>query len=300
MLINFIDISDFSKESLRDILEVSKELKLKNRDTEKPLSGRNIILLFQKPSTRTRVSFEVGVNQLGGSAVILNESATQISRGESLFDTLRVLERYSDMVIIRNDDHKAILEFSKNSKIPIINALTDKSHPCQVMADILTYEEHRSSIEDSIVAWIGDNNNVTKSWIDAAAVFGFNLRIASPEKYQSLKSMEIVKNNKNIMFTDDPAKAAKDADLVVTDTWFSMGDKNNEYKEKLLASYQVNDQLMQSAKKEALFMHCLPAYIGKEVSSSVMEGKNSVVFDEAENRLHIQKSIMLHCFKISM
>lgn len=293
---HFIDIFDFSKKELVDILEGAKLLKSKANNSNKSLEGKNIVMLFQQPSTRTRVSFEAGINHLGGSSIILDSTNTQISRGESLIDTLSVVTRYADMIIIRNNDHKSLLEFSKNTKVPIINALTERSHPCQIMADILTYEEHRGSIEGKVVAWVGDGNNVTNSWIHAASILGFQLHVSTPNNYKPQEALDTTKDKQNIIFISDPKKAVKDVDLVVTDTWFSMGDKNIEEKSKTLLNYQVNEELMSYAKENALFMHCLPAYRGKEVTSSVIDGKQSVVFDEAENRMHIQKSIILSCF----
>jgi len=261
------------------------------------LLGKQLAMIFEKPSTRTRASFEVGINQLGGSSIVLNTENTQIGRGETIEDTAKVLSRYVDIMMIRCFSHNTLTELAKHADVPVINGLTDYSHPCQIMADIMTFEEHRGSIKSKKIAWIGDGNNVANSWIHAAVKFGFTLNIATPEK---LKSNDKIlawakEQGGDVNWTNDPKEAVKDTDLVNTDTWVSMGMKNADERMSTLKSYQVNEELMSHAKSEALFMHCLPAHRGDEVSDDVMDGKQSVVFDEAENRLHIQKAIMLWC-----
>ncbi|MDB2414651.1 ornithine carbamoyltransferase [Rickettsiales bacterium] len=298
---HFIDINQISTDDLREIIELAKSLKLslKEGNANKPLAGKQLAMIFEKPSTRTRASFEVGINQLGGNAIVLSSDQSQMGRGESAYDTANVLSRYVDIIMIRCFKHQTLLELAENSSVPVINGLTDSSHPCQVMADILTFEEHRGEIKNKTIAWIGDGNNMTHSWIHAAVKFGFKLNIATPD---SLKPSSAVmdwaqKNNGQIKWTKDAKEAAKDADLVTTDTWVSMGDKDADFRYKALEPYQVNDQLMSLADKNSIFMHCLPAHRGDEVTESVIDGKQSVIFDEAENRLHIQKAIMIWCLK---
>jgi ornithine carbamoyltransferase len=251
-------------------------------------------MIFEKPSTRTRVSFEVGINQLGGNAILLVPDQTQLGRGETTADTAQVLSRYTDVIMIRCFKHEFLTEFAQHSLSPVINGLTDTSHPCQILADIMTYEEHRNNIAGKRVAWLGDCNNVMYSWIHAAEKLDFTLQISTPA---ALKPDETL-FNKNVSWIEDPKEAVKGVDLVTTDTWFSMGDKDTEEKRALLCDYQVNEELLSLADKDVLFMHCLPAHRDEEVTSAVIDGPHSVIFDEAENRLHIQKSIMIWCLQL--
>jgi ornithine carbamoyltransferase len=291
---DFIDLSHFSYEILRKIIEDAKSLKkeLSEGVQNKYLAGKQLIMIFEKNSTRTRVSFEVGINQLGGSAIYLSGKDSQIGRGEPIEDTAGVLSRYGDIIMIRTYEHETLKDLAKNSSIPVINGLTDYSHPCQIMADILTIEESFDShIDGKTIAWFGDVNNVLVSWLHAAEKFGFKLNIATPFEVD-----QKFLNNDNIKLFDDPLEAAKSADVITTDTWVSMGegDQAREKRAKL-QNFQVNDKIMHQAKKDAIFLHCLPAHRGDEVTADIIDGKQSVIYDEAENRLHVQKAIMIYC-----
>ena len=293
---HFLDIDRFDEKTLRAMIESGLSFKNGNSNGQ-PLLGKTLVIIFEKPSTRTRVSFEVGVQQLGGGAVVLGEQDSQLGRGESIADTARVLSRYGDAILIRTDDPKKLDELAAYASIPVINGLTRHSHPCQIMADIMTFEQHRGSIAGKTVAWSGDGNNIVTSWVHAAVRFGFSLRLACPEAFRPEQSLlDWSKTEKgDVTLTTDPAEAVKDADLVTTDVWVSMGDDNAEARHQHLAPYQINDDVMALAKSDALFMHCLPAHRGEEVTASVIDGPNSVVWDEAENRLHIQKAILSWC-----
>ena len=264
----------------------------------KPLEGKTLAMIFERPSTRTRVSFDVGMRQLGGESIMLTGTEMQLGRGETIADTARVLSRYVDAIMIRILNHEALLELAAHATVPVINGLTRRSHPCQVMADLMTFEEHRGSIEGKTVAWTGDDNNVLASWAHAAERFKFQLNIATPPELAPKKPMRdwIKETQAPIMIGNDPEAAVRGADCVVTDTWVSMGDKDGEHRHNLLQPYQVNSKLMSLAKPDALFMHCLPAHRGEEVTDEVIDGPQSVVFDEAENRLHAQKGILAWCF----
>ena len=294
---HFLDISELPADELRCILDQGRDLKSRRNGGEAPFAGRTLAMIFDKPSTRTRVSFEVAMRQLGGEAIFLTGSEMQLGRGETIADTARVLSRYVDAVMIRILDHKALAELARHATVPVINGLTRLSHPCQVMADVMTFEEKRGPIAGRTVAWSGDSNNVTASWIHAAARFDFTLRIACPEDFRPRKAlMEFVKREgADVTVTKDPFEAVQGADCIVTDTWVSMGDGQRQHRHNLLKPYQVNDALMGAAAPDALFMHCLPAHRGEEVTDSVMDGPHSVVFDEAENRLHAQKGILAWC-----
>lgn len=291
---DFIDIDKIDAKELRKILELAKKLKKKN---ERLLEGKFLAQIFEKPSTRTRVSFEVGIKELGGDCITMSSNDMQLGRGESVADTARVLSRFVDMIMLRGNSHDKLIELAEYADVPVINGLTDFSHPCQIMADILTFEEHVGDIKGKKIAWVGDGNNVLTSFIHASAKFGFELNIASPKELQPQKGLlDWAKNNGGkLKLCENPAECVKDVDAVVTDTWFSMGEKNPELRRNLLINYQVDEKLMGMAKKKAVFMHCLPAHRGEEVSAAVMDGKQSVVFDEAENRLHAQKAIMAWC-----
>ena len=296
---HFIDLDKISATELRKILTLAK--KLKKNPLSKILAGKHLAMIFEKNSTRTRVSFEVGINQLGGHAIVMNSHDMQLGKGETIADTARVLSRFVDGIMIRSNSHQTIVELAQNSSVPVINALSDFSHPCQILASILTIEEHLGKISGKKLAWFGDANNVLNSYIHAALAFDFELAIATPKEFDFCNS-EIKKAQKNgakISVCKDAKEAAKNADVLITDTWFSMGDaaakdkKLHDKKLKQLMPYQVNQGLMKLAKKSAIFTHCLPAYRGFEVSAEVIDSKQSVIFDEAENRLHVQKAILV-------
>ena len=256
-----------------------------------------LVMIFEKPSTRTRVSFDVAMRQLGGQTIALNHTDLQLGRGESIADTARVLSRYIDAIMIRANSHDSVLELAANATVPVINGLTDRSHPCQVIADIVTFEERKGPINGRSVAWVGDGNNVAASWMHAAQRFGFSLRIACPPQLKPEQPMlDWVKaENADVMITDDPQEAVAGADCVVTDTWVSMGQTDAPRRKQMLGPYAVDGALMQKASSSAIFMHCLPAYRGHEVSADVIDGPQSAVLDEAENRLHAQKAILAWC-----
>ena len=305
---NFINISDLSKNDLRAIIDGAKKRKSERGkipnsqpDVDLPIKGKTMIMLFGKPSTRTRISFDLAVKQLGGSSIILNQDEIHYGKGdETIKDTAKVLSQYADILMIRTDSHNDVDEFQKHLDIPIINGLTDLSHPCQIMADILTFEEAKGDINGKTIAWLGDGNNVSNSFIEAATKLKFELKIACPKKYQPNKKIvsEAKKNNCKLLITEDPFEAAEGADCVMTDKWISMSDKGDKKKKKkILKKFQVNKKLMNSAKTDAIFMHCLPASRDEEVTSEVMDGKQSVVWLQAFNRIHAQKSIIEWCLK---
>jgi ornithine carbamoyltransferase len=296
---HFLDLSDFSGAEIRHLLNIGLELKAKRRRGEKakdrPLDGKVLAMVFDKPSTRTRVSFDVGMR--GGETLMLTGKEMQLGRGESIADTARVLSRYVDAIMIRTLDHAMVTELAQYASIPVINGLTKTTHPCQIMADIMTFEEHRGSIQGRTVAWAGDSNNVLASWVHAAARLDFQLKIASPPELAPRPELLswAKQEGARITVTTDAYEAAEGAHAVVTDCWVSMGDDDEFRRQNLLKPYQVNGRLMGVADKEALFMHCLPAHRGEEVTDEVMDGPQSVVFDEAENRLHAQKGILAWC-----
>ena len=295
---HFLDLIDVPSKELRGIIASSRDMKSRRgASAPKPLTGKTLAMIFDKPSTRTRVSFDVGIRQLGGESITLTGQEMQLGRGETIADTARVLSRYVDGIVIRTLDHRSVTELAENATVPVINGLSRRSHPCQVMADVMTFEEHRGSIRGRTVAWTGDANNVLVSWMHAADRFEFELRVATPPELKPKKwLLEWAKSSSAaIQFGTDPEKAVKGADCVVTDTWVSMGDKAANRRHNLLKWYQVNARLMAKAKTDALFMHCLPAHRGEEVTDEVMDGPQSVVFDEAENRLHAQKGILAWC-----
>lgn len=296
---HFLDIDRWDKATLRTILSKGASLKevRGTAEADKPLEGKTLVMIFEKPSTRTRVSFQVGMQELGGQTVLLNDSDSQLGRGETVADTARVLSRYADAIMIRTDDPAKLAELEEYATIPVINGLTDDSHPCQIMADIMTFEEHRGSIEDRIVAWSGDGNNMVTSWVHAAAVLGFEMRVATPKELAPNHGVIEWAQDKgaNVVLTDDPEEAVSGADLVVTDTWVSMGDEDAGTRHNMLAPFRVDEALMSKADNDALFMHCLPAHRGEEVTEAVIDGPQSVIWDEAENRLHVQKAILTWC-----
>ncbi|MGA7072237.1 ornithine carbamoyltransferase [Bradyrhizobium sp.] len=303
---HFLDLNELPLKELREVLAASVAMKAKlkaqksgGQEPDKPLKGKTLAMIFEKPSTRTRVSFDVGMRQLGGEAIMLTGAEMQLGRGETISDTARVLSRYVDIIMIRILNHEALLELAAHATVPVINGLTRRSHPCQVMADVMTFEEHRGPIHGRTVAWSGDDNNVLASWAHAAERFKFKLNVATPPELAPNKTMRdwIKATQAPIVLGSDPEAAVRGADCVVTDTWFSMGDKDGEHRHNLLRPYQVNARLMSLAKPDALFMHCLPAHRGDEVTDEVIDGPQSVVFDEAENRLHVQKGILAWCLE---
>lgn len=296
---HFLDISALDRRELRSIIDNAKETKtrLKRGVATKPLEGKVLAMIFEKPSTRTRVSFDVGMRQLGGETIILSGQEMQLGRDETIADTARVLSRYVDIIMIRTLEHERLLELADAATVPVINGLTNDTHPCQIMADIMTYEEHKGSIEGAKIAWTGDGNNVLHSFVEAAPKFDFSMSIAVPEGNEpQMAYLDKAKaEGANIEFGHDPEIAVKGAHAVVTDTWVSMGLEDRAQGHNVFVPYQVNEQLMAQADPDAIFMHCLPAHRGEEVTDAVIDGPQSVVFDEAENRLHAQKAIMEWC-----
>jgi ornithine carbamoyltransferase len=303
---HFLDIGATPAQALRSMLDVSRAMKdarvglpKGTPDPDRPLKGRMLAMIFEKPSTRTRVSFDMAMRQLGGETMLLNGAEMQIGRGETLSDTGKVLSRYVDAIMIRTTAHDKLLELAGSATVPVINALTDDSHPCQIMADMMTIEEHRGPIAGKRLAWTGDGNNMAQTFIEAAARFDFDLALACPEALDvKPRFMDWARSEgARVSVTRDPAAAVAGADAVITDTWLSMGDQGaaRERRHNLLRPYQVDAALMAKAKPDALFLHCLPAHRGEEATAEVMDGPQSVIFDEAENRLHAQKGILRWC-----
>ncbi|GAB5449267.1 ornithine carbamoyltransferase [Gymnodinialimonas sp.] len=303
---NFLDIHTTDPTALRDILAVANEMKTARgtrpkgtQDDDLPLEGRVVALIFEKPSTRTRVSFDVGVRQMGGTSLVLSGTEMQLGHGETIADTARVLSRYVDLIMIRTFGEDILHEMAEHATVPVINGLTDASHPCQIMADVMTFEEHRGSIKGKRVAWMGDGNNVAQSFMHAAASFGFDFTFSGPAQLDPRDDLigAIRKAGQDFRIERDPLKAVVDADLVVTDTWVSMGDaeSSRQRRHNLLRPYQVNERLLDASPDHAMVMHCLPAHRGEEITDAILDGPRSVVFDEAENRLHAQKAIMRWC-----
>jgi len=296
---HFLNLDDFDAATLRGMLNQASELKARLKQGDRPLLLKDKVLamIFERQSTRTRVSFDVGMRQLGGETIMLTGAEMQLSREETLADTAKVMSRYVDAIMIRILTHQDLLDLAEAATVPVINGLTRRAHPCQVMADVMTFEEHRGPIKGAKVAWVGDSNNVLASWVNAAELFGAELTIAVPEDYWPEKDLlaDIKKAGAAVRLIEDPEEAVKGADLVIADTWVSMGDTDAAERRRVLKPYQVNSQLMGLADKDALFMHCLPAHRGDEVTDEVIDGPQSVVFDEAENRLHAQKAILCWC-----
>jgi ornithine carbamoyltransferase len=299
---HFLDLSDLEPDALRQILNTAKEMKAAGARAPQhfrppDIEDRVLVMIFEKPSTRTRVSFDIAMRQLGGQSIVLNQADLQLGRGESISDTARVLSRYASAIMLRANTHQTLLELAENSRVPVINGLTDLSHPCQIMADLLTIEESLGPIAGRTVAWVGDGNNVAASFIHAAAKFKFKLRLGTPPQLNpDPKALAWAAREKaDVELTDDPVKAVSGADCVVADTWVSMGQTDSSRRKQLLAPYTVDGQLMREAAKDAIFLHCLPAYRGLEVSADVIDGPQSRVWDEAENRLHAQKAILAWC-----
>lgn len=306
---HFLDIHKTDPADLRSMIDNARAMKEAREgrlrgtvDDDTPLAGHMVALIFEKPSTRTRVSFDVGVRQMGGQTMVLSGTDMQLGHGETIADTARVLSRYVDLIMIRTFDESVLLEMAEYADVPVINGLTDRTHPCQIMADILTYEEHRGSIAGKKVVWSGDGNNVCATFLQAAAQFGFDLTFTGPSQLDPEDEFIGLarKAGRTVQIERDPVKAVEGADLVVTDTWVSMhdGQSTKERRHNMLRPYQVNEDLMKHAKPDALFMHCLPAHREDEATSAVMDGPQSVIWDEAENRLHAQKAVMRWCLGV--
>lgn len=301
MVRHFLDISDFSTSQLRAMLDAGRAIKARRRTAEakadKPLDGKVVAMIFDQPSLRTRASFEVGITELGGSPMMVTGKEIELGERETVADTARVFSRYVDAIMIRILDHAHLLELAEYATVPVINGLTKSSHPCQVMADIMTFEEHRGPLHRRKIAWTGDTNNVLASWIHAAGRFDFDLHIATPAELAPPVALTnwARENGAKLTLTTRPEEAVEGADCVITDCWVSMGDTEGN-RHNLLRPYQVNEGLLRRADKQAVFMHCLPATRGEEVTNEIMDGPQSVVYDEAENRLHAQKAILVWCF----
>ncbi len=298
---HFLDLDQLDTGTLRRMLDWGRDFKRGRPpgEAERPLAGKALAMVFEKPSTRTRVSFERAIRQLGGDAIVLDRGDMQLGRGETVADTARVLSRYADAIMIRTTSETKLMEMVEHASVPVINGLTDRTHPCQLMADVMTFEEHRGAIEGKVVAWSGDGNNMAASWIHAAVRFGFELRLACPEMLAPPERVLAWASREGgrIVVTHDAEAAVGGADCVVTDTWVSMSDETGDsrHRHNLLKPYQVDDRIMALAKPDAIFMHCLPAHRGNEVTAAVIDGPRSVVWDEAENRLHAQKGILYWC-----
>jgi ornithine carbamoyltransferase len=298
---HFLDLHEIPFETLRHVLDRAHAMKAARRKgvpEPKTLAGRALAMVFEKPSTRTRVSFDVGMQQMGGYTVMLTGAEMQLGRGETIADTARVLSRYVDAVMIRTLEHEIVRELAGAASIPVINGLTKASHPCQVMADLMTFEERKGPITGKTVAWTGDSANVLASWMHAAAQFGFTLKIATPSELAPQAALRrwAKEAGADIRYSEDPVSCVRGADCVITDTWVSMGDEaSSDLRYELLQPYQVNEALMAHAAPEAIFLHCLPAHRGEEVTDGVLDGPQSAVWDEAENRLHAQKAILEWC-----
>ncbi|MBC7800571.1 MAG: ornithine carbamoyltransferase [Gemmatimonadaceae bacterium] len=291
---HFLELRDFEPATLRHMLDIASGYKEAGKVSSRPFAGKTLAMIFEKPSTRTRVSFEVAMRQLGGDVIVLSAKELQLGRGETVADTARVLSRYVDAIMLRTDDAAKLQEMAGAATVPVINGLTNCSHPCQLMADVMTFEEHRGPIAGQVVAWSGDGNNVLCSWIEAAVRFGFTLRIATPRILRPPQTLIdwAIEQGARIEVFDEPADAVRGARCVVTDAWVSMADDPNESRHNLLAPYCVTPALMAQAAADAIFMHCLPAHRGEEVMGDVIDGPQSVAWDGAENRLHAQKGVL--------
>ena len=294
---HFLDLDQFDSTTLRKQLALGMAFKTGTSENPRPLEGKTLAMIFEKASTRTRVSFDVGMRQLGGETIVLDHTDMQLGRGETVADTARVLSRYVDAIMIRTSAPQNLIDMAEHATVPVINGLTDDSHPCQIMADVMTFEEHRGPIADKTIAWCGDGNNMATSWIQAATLLDFELRLACPEQLEPDENVMrwAAENGGDIHLTNDPGEAVTGADCVATDVWVSMGDDQASVRHDLLRPYQVDAALMSKANPDSLFMHCLPAHRREEVTTDVMDGPQSVVWDEAENRLHAQKGILTWC-----
>ena len=294
---HFLDLDQIKAQELRSILDLSKSYKqgiTSGQDTHK---GKTLGLIFEKPSTRTRVSFEIAMYQLGGNVTILEHEKTHLGRGETISDTAKVLARYIDIIVYRTSSAKKLYELAEHSTVPVINGLNDETHPCQIIADIMTFEENVGIINNKIITWCGDFNNVCKSWIQASTIFNFKMHLACPKQLINEYEMNKIGKIKNVKIFNVSKDACKNADCISTDTWFSMGQKVSEKKRTLLKPFQISNKLLSATKKNSIFMHCLPAHRGEEIDENILEHPKSVVWQEAENRLHTQKAILNWCLK---
>ena len=294
---HFLELNQIDAKELRGIIDLSKSYKQGITSGQDTLKGKTLGLIFEKPSTRTRVSFEIAMYQLGGNVTILEHDKTHLGRGETISDTAKVLSRYIDVIVYRTSSAEKLYELAKHSSVPVINGLNDETHPCQLIADIMTFEEKISIITNKVVTWCGDFNNVCRTWVQASSIFNFELHLACPKQLISKNDMDKIAKVKNVKIFDSALDGCKNTDCIMTDTWFSMGQKVSEKKRRLLKPFQVNKKLMSVSKKNSIFMHCLPAHRGEEIDKNILEHPNSVIWDEAENRLHTQKAILNWCLK---
>ena len=294
---HFLDLDQIKAQELRSILDLSKSYKQGITSGQDTYKGKTLGLIFEKPSTRTRVSFEIAMNQLGGNVTILEHEKTHLGRGETISDTAKVLARYIDIIVYRTSSAKKLYELAEHSTVPVINGLNDETHPCQIIADIMTFEENVGIINNKIITWCGDFNNVCKSWIQASKIFNFKMHLACPKQLINEYEMNEIGKIENVKIFNIAKDACKNADCISTDTWFSMGQKVSEKKRRLLKPFQINNKLLSATKKKSIFMHCLPAHRGEEIDKNILEHPKSVIWDEAENRLHTQKAILNWCLK---
>ena len=294
---HFLELNQIDAKELRSIIDLSKSYKQGITSGQDTLKGKTLGLIFEKPSTRTRVSFEIAMYQLGGNVTILEHEKTHLGRGETISDTAKVLSRYIDVIVYRTSSAEKLYELAKHSSVPVINGLNEETHPCQLIADIMTFEEKISIITNKVVTWCGDFNNVCRTWVQASSIFNFELHLACPKQLISKNDMDKIGKIKNVKIFDSALDGCKNTDCIMTDTWFSMGQKVSERKRRLLKPFQVNKELMSVSKKNSIFMHCLPAHRGEEIDKNILEHPNSVIWDEAENRLHTQKAILNWCLK---
>lgn len=294
---HFLELNQIDAKELRSIIDLSKSYKQGITSGQDTLKGKTLGLIFEKPSTRTRVSFEIAMYQLGGNVSILEHEKTHLGRGETISDTAKVLSRYIDVIVYRTSSAEKLYELAKHSSVPVINGLNDETHPCQLIADIMTFEEKISIITNKVVTWCGDFNNVCRTWVQASSIFNFELHLACPKQLISKNDMDKIGKIKNVKIFDSALDGCKNTDCIMTDTWFSMGQKVSERKRRLLKPFQVNKKLISVSKKNSIFMHCLPAHRGEEIDKNILEHPNSVIWDEAENRLHTQKAILNWCLK---
>ena len=294
---HFLELNQIDAKELRGIIDLSKSYKQGITSGQDTLKGKTLGLIFERPSTRTRVSFEIAMYQLGGNVTILEHDKTHLGRGETISDTAKVLSRYIDVIVYRTSSAEKLYELAKHSSVPVINGLNDETHPCQLIADIMTFEEKISIITNKVVTWCGDFNNVCRTWVQASSIFNFELHLACPKQLISKNDMDKIAKVKNVKIFDSALDGCKNTDCIMTDTWFSMGQKVSEKKRRLLKPFQVNKKLMSVSNKNSIFMHCLPAHRGEEIDKNILEHPNSVIWDEAENRLHTQKAILNWCLK---
>ena len=294
---HFLELNQIDAKELRSIIDLSKSYKQGITSGQDTLKGKTLGLIFEKPSTRTRVSFEIAMYQLGGNVSILEHEKTHLGRGETISDTAKVLSRYIDVIVYRTSSAEKLYELAKHSSVPVINGLNEETHPCQLIADIMTFEEKISIITNKVVTWCGDFNNVCRTWVQASSIFNFELHLACPKQLISKNDMDKISKIKNVKIFDSALDGCKNTDCIMTDTWFSMGQKVSERKRRLLKPFQVNKKLISVSKKNSIFMHCLPAHRGEEIDKNILEHPNSVIWDEAENRLHTQKAILNWCLK---